>query len=115
MTATDGPVAHRVDITTVADWTVAQFGAPFRGTLLDWLATPTQVLAETTAGAVYHDDDGDLTALRAAAAWYPDDVWRYVLAAQWTTSGRRRRSRAGPARPVTASVGTSSPPGSPGT
>ncbi|MEV4515653.1 DUF4037 domain-containing protein [Dactylosporangium sp. NPDC049525] len=84
MTATDGPVAHRVDITTVPDWTVGQFGAPFRGTLLDWLGTPTQVLAETTAGAVYHDDDGDLTALRAATAWYPDDVWRYVLAAQWT-------------------------------
>ncbi|WP_327001448.1 DUF4037 domain-containing protein [Dactylosporangium sp. NBC_01737] len=84
MTATDGPVAHRVEVTTVADWTVAQFGAPFRGTLLDWLATPTQVFAETTAGAVYHDDTGDLTALRAAVAWYPDDVWRYVLAAQWT-------------------------------
>ena len=47
MAATDGPVAHRVDVTTVADWTVAQFGAPFTGTLLDWLATPTQVLAET--------------------------------------------------------------------
>ena len=84
MTATDGPVAHRVDITTVADWTVAQFGAPFTGTLLDWLATPTQVFAETTGGAVYHDDQGDLTALRAAVGWYPPDVWRYVLAAQWT-------------------------------
>jgi hypothetical protein len=83
MTATDGPVAHRVEITTVADWVVAQFGAPFTGSLLDWLAAPTQVLAETTGGAVYHDGPGDLTALRAAVAWYPTDVWRYVLAAQW--------------------------------
>ncbi|MEV4131907.1 DUF4037 domain-containing protein [Dactylosporangium sp. NPDC049742] len=84
MTATDGPVDHRVDVTTVEDWTVAQFGAPFTGTLLDWLATPTQVFAETVGGAVYHDDQGTLTALRERVAWYPDDVWRYVLAAQWT-------------------------------
>lgn len=84
MTPTDGPVAHRVDITTVEQWTVTQFGAPFHGTLLDWLAAPTQVLAETVGGAVYHDDHGTLSALRAAAAWYPLDVWRYVLAAQWT-------------------------------
>lgn len=84
MTPTDGPVAHRVDITTVPAWTVTQFGAPFTGILLDWLATPTQVLAETTGGAVYHDDRGELTALRERLAWYPDDVWRYVLAAQWT-------------------------------
>lgn len=49
----------------------------------DWLATPTQALAEFTGGAVYHDGLGGLTAARAALAWYPDDVWRYVLAAQW--------------------------------
>lgn len=84
MTATDGPVAHRVDITTVTRWSRAQFGAPFTGSLLDWLATPTQVFAETVGGAVYHDDHGELTALRARVAWYPTDVWRHVLAAQWT-------------------------------
>ena len=84
MTETGGPVAHRVDITTVAAWTRTRFGAPFTGTLLDWLATPTQVFAETVGGAVYHDDHGELTALRDLVAWYPTDVWRYVLAAQWT-------------------------------
>ncbi len=88
MTPTSGPVAHRVDVTTVAAWTEAQFGAPFTGTLLDWLGTPTQVFAETTGGAVYHDDHGDLTALRERLAWYPHDVWRYVLAAQWTLIGQ---------------------------
>ncbi|MDG6109268.1 DUF4037 domain-containing protein [Dactylosporangium aurantiacum] len=84
MTTTDGPVAHRVDITTVEEWTRAQFGAAFTGTLLDWLGTPAQVFAETVGGAVYHDDHGTLTALRKTVAWYPTDVWRYVLAAQWT-------------------------------
>ncbi|MEU7934195.1 DUF4037 domain-containing protein [Micromonospora echinofusca] len=51
----------------------------------DWLATPTQRLAEVTGGAIFHDGlDGALTAARAALAWYPDDVWRHVLAAAWT-------------------------------
>ncbi|GIF53944.1 DUF4037 domain-containing protein [Asanoa iriomotensis] len=50
----------------------------------DWLALPTQRLAEFTGGAVFRDDLGGLTAARAALRWYPDDVWRHVLAAQWT-------------------------------
>jgi len=63
-----------------------------------WLTVPTQVLRELTGGAVFHDglgqfDDGRgtfhdrrglLTRYRAELAWYPDDVWRYVLACQWT-------------------------------
>ncbi|MET7425183.1 DUF4037 domain-containing protein [Dactylosporangium sp. NPDC005555] len=84
MTVTDGPVEHRVEISTFDDWVLQRFGAPFTGTLLDWLATPAQMFAETVGGAVYHDDHGQLTGLRTAVAWYPVDVWRYVLAAQWT-------------------------------
>ena len=62
-------------------------------TLLDWLATPTQRFAEFTAGAVFRDDTvfhdtgfhhtGELTRARARVAWYPRDVWCYLLAAQW--------------------------------
>ncbi len=58
--------------------------------LLDWLAAPTQALAEVTGGAVFHDGlasvpgcGGGLSAARAALAWYPHDVWLYVLACQW--------------------------------
>ena len=36
-----------------------------------------------TSGAVFHDDDGELAAVRAALAWYPDDVWLWLLASQW--------------------------------
>lgn len=32
---------------------------------------------------MFHDDDGRLTALRAALAWPPRDVWLYKLACQW--------------------------------
>jgi hypothetical protein len=56
--------------------------------LLDWLATPTEVLAELTGGAVFHDGLAEgtgngLAAVRARLAWYPRDVWLYVLACQW--------------------------------
>ena len=51
-------------------------------TLDDWLLTPSQVLLEVTAGAVFHDDIG-FEALRGRLAWYPHDVWLYLLASQW--------------------------------
>ncbi|MCX6045729.1 MAG: DUF4037 domain-containing protein [Chloroflexi bacterium] len=52
-------------------------------TVLDWLTLPSQILREMTAGAVYHDGIGELSALRARLAWYPRDVWFYLLAAGW--------------------------------
>ena len=57
-------------------------------TLLDWLSTPSQLLLSVTAGAVYHDDPGELSAARAAVSWYPHDVWLYLLAAQWARIGQ---------------------------
>jgi Domain of unknown function (DUF4037) len=85
MAHTDGPVQHRVAVTTVADWLQDQLGFdPRRGlSAADWLAMPTQRLAEVTAGAVFHDGLGELCPLRALLHWYPTDVWRYVLACQW--------------------------------
>jgi hypothetical protein len=51
--------------------------------LVDWLATPQQVFLELTGGDVFHDPNGELAAVRAALAWYPDDVWHWLLACQW--------------------------------
>ena len=85
MKATDGPVAHGVEITDLDAWFAANLGFDPRGAIetLDWLAAPTQVLGSVTAGAVFHDGIGELTRVRDQLAWYPDDVWRYVLACQW--------------------------------
>jgi hypothetical protein len=85
MTSTDGPVRHRVDLGTVGQWWTSRLGVDPRAGLrpLDWLTLPTQSLAEVTAGAVFHDGLGELEPLRAHLAWYPPDVWRYVLACQW--------------------------------
>jgi hypothetical protein len=78
-----------VQVTEVGEWCRARLAFDPRDgiTTADWLATPTQLLAEATAGAVFHDDLGELTAVRESLHWYPDDVWRYVLAAQWARIG----------------------------
>ncbi|MEE6261769.1 DUF4037 domain-containing protein [Plantactinospora sonchi] len=86
MTPTDGPVAHRVLVAELGAWCTDQLGFdPRQGVdTLDWLAVPAQRLAEFTGGAVFHDSTGELTGLRDRLRWYPDDVWRHLLAAQWT-------------------------------
>ncbi|MBR8642328.1 DUF4037 domain-containing protein [Streptomyces tuirus] len=85
MTSTEGPVHHRVDISDPGTWFTMQLGFdPNQGvTTADWLATPTQRLAEVTAGAVFHDGLDLLTPARTALRWYPREIWLYVLACQW--------------------------------
>ncbi|QNP68047.1 DUF4037 domain-containing protein [Streptomyces roseirectus] len=85
MRETDGPVRHRVDVVGLGAWFTERLGFdPRRGvTPADWLATPTQRLAEVTAGAVFHDGLGALVPARAALDWYPHDLWLHVLACQW--------------------------------
>lgn len=78
-------VAHRVEVTTAEAFFSAHLGTdPAAGMgLADWLLAPTQVLATLTAGAVFHDPAGEVARRREALRWYPDDVWRYALAAGW--------------------------------
>ncbi|MPY62731.1 DUF4037 domain-containing protein [Streptomyces spongiae] len=86
MQPTDGPVNHRVDVYDVDGWLAEQLGVRAAGVALsvrDWLAVPQQKLAETTGGAVFHDGLGTLTACRRGLEWYPEQVWRYLLACQW--------------------------------
>lgn len=48
-----------------------------------WLTLPQQHLLQLTAGAVFRDDLGDLARLRERLAWYPVDIWRWLIASQW--------------------------------
>jgi len=41
-----------------------------------------------TSGRVFHDGLGQLVPLRARLRYYPDDVWLYLLAAQWRRIGQ---------------------------
>jgi hypothetical protein len=48
----------------------------------DWLTFPEHRLAMCTAGEVFHDEVG-LQAARDRLAYYPSDVWLYLLMAGW--------------------------------
>jgi Domain of unknown function (DUF4037) len=76
---------HHVRVAALDDWLRGQLGFDPRAgiSLLDWLATPTQRLAELAGGAVFHDGLGELGPVRASLAWFPRDVWCYLLACQW--------------------------------
>ena len=79
-----------MDVDTVGRFLMAHLGFDPRGGLsaFDWLATPTQAFAEVTGGEVFADPRGELASVRTALAWYPDDLWRYVLACQWHRIGQ---------------------------
>jgi Domain of unknown function (DUF4037) len=80
-----GRVRHHVEITVVRPWISAMLGingdAPPSN--LDWLLMPQQHLLEVTAGEVFHDGLGELSRIRRMLAWYPDDVWFFMMASQW--------------------------------
>ncbi|HEX6755178.1 MAG TPA: DUF4037 domain-containing protein [Mycobacteriales bacterium] len=86
----DGHPVRTHRVTTVRGFAQERLGADPLGPLTpaDWLSFPTQALLELTGGIVHHDAVGEFTALRQRLAWYPDDVWRYVLAASWTRFGQ---------------------------
>ena len=86
----DVPTKGAVVVTTVSGWMRGRLGFdPLDGVrVADWMATPTQRLAEVTAGAVFADASGSLATARERLAWYPDDVWRAVLAGQFARVGQ---------------------------
>ena len=81
----DVPVSHHIDVASLATWLEMRLGFDPRDGLStrQWLFTPQQSLLELTAGAVFHDPRGEVAAMREKLAWYPDDVWLWLLACQW--------------------------------
>lgn len=85
-----GPVNHRVEMDSLEAFCTGYLGIdPFDElSAVDWLTVPGQKLRVMTAGAVYHDGPGDLTRIRSRLAYYPHDVWLYLLAAGWARVGQ---------------------------
>jgi hypothetical protein len=83
------PLRTQVDVWTISGWVRRRLGVDPRGGLSwsDWLGLPQQVLLEATSGRVFHDGLHELEPLRASLAWYPQDLWVWVLAAQWGRIG----------------------------
>ncbi len=80
------PVFHHVHVQTLEKWTRDHLGfdpTSCEVTTADWLVTPQQLFLEQVRGAVYHDGLGTLEPLRQQLAYFPDDVWRWMLACQW--------------------------------
>ncbi|CAI9413735.1 DUF4037 domain-containing protein [Nocardioides sp. T2.26MG-1] len=75
----------RIDVMSVDAFVEKQLGFDPRGggSVVDWLSLSGQAALEVTAGAVFEDQTGELTRLREALTWYPDDIWRYVVACDW--------------------------------
>ena len=86
---TSGPVNHRVTLHTIAGFFAETLGFDLEQPLepADWLSFPEQRLRTITGGAIYHDDVG-LGQACARFAYYPDDVWLYLLAAAWARIGQ---------------------------
>ncbi|WP_375387939.1 DUF4037 domain-containing protein [uncultured Amnibacterium sp.] len=81
----DGVERHRVEVATPGAFLVDRLGFdPTAGVRLqDWLSLTGQAVLEVTAGPLFTDRVGLITAARSALTWYPDDVWRHVVACDW--------------------------------
>ncbi len=77
-------INHRVESWTIEGFVLNHLNFDLHNEILacDWFTFPEQLLATLTAGAVFHDDLG-LQAVRDRFAYYPKDVWLYLLASAW--------------------------------
>ena len=84
-----GPVEHMVAIHTIAGFWQKELGAdPYLSlAAVDWLTFQEHSLLSVTRGQVYYDGLG-LEDVRKRFAYYPHDVWLYLLAAQWSLIGQ---------------------------
>jgi hypothetical protein len=87
--AESGPINHRVEMLTVRGFWLDYLGFDLDREIepIDWLTFPEQKLRILTAGAVFHDEIG-LQAVRDQFAYYPHEVWLYLLAAGWARIGQ---------------------------
>lgn len=79
-----GPI-HRLGVESVQSLLLGRLLIDRIAELTDavWLSTPMQSLLELTSGEVFVDDDGEVSSVRTALAFYPDHLWRYQLAGMW--------------------------------
>ena len=82
---TNGDVNHRVEVHTIRRYFHERLGVdPFEDIQpTDWLTFSDQALIWLVGGGVWHDGLGQLTRLRRKFAYYPYDIWLYMLAGQW--------------------------------
>jgi hypothetical protein len=79
----EGRATH-IEVHTIREFFQRQLGFDVDRelTVRDWLTFPESILLQFTAGGVFHDELG-LQEVRDRLAYYPDDVWRYLMIAAW--------------------------------
>ncbi len=79
-----GPVNHLVQIYTIKSYFEGGLGFdPYHEIdALDWLTFSEHKLLTFTSGKVFYDGLG-LEKIRKKFAYYPRDIWLYLLASQW--------------------------------
>jgi hypothetical protein len=84
------PINHRVQVTVLRDFVqrYTELDLHKELTANDWLTIPEQSLRSLTAGAVFHDELDVLEPMRRQLAYYPHDIWLYLLSAQWQRIGQ---------------------------
>jgi hypothetical protein len=76
---------HHIGVTPLSSFLTARLGVDPRPapSARDWLLMPQQQLLGVVRGAVYADPVGELAAVRASLAYFPDAVWLWMLGCQW--------------------------------
>jgi hypothetical protein len=84
-----GPVRHKVEVMTPRRFFLGYLAFDIACEIepADWLTFPEQKLRTVSAGAVFHDEIG-LEEVRRRFAYYPHDVWLYLLASAWARVGQ---------------------------
>ena len=84
-----GPINHRVDIFTIRDYLLAYLNFDIDREIepADWLTFPEQKLRSITGDTIFHDEVG-LKDVLGQFAYYPHDVWLYLLASGWNRIGQ---------------------------
>jgi Domain of unknown function (DUF4037) len=80
-----GPVNHLIHLDSTEYFFRWYLGIdPFQALeTTAWLSLSEHKLLSVTRGAVFHDGLGELEPVRQRLAYYPHDVWLYLLACQW--------------------------------
>ncbi len=88
-TIDSGKINHRIEIYTIEKFIKDILGVAveYEMTPADWLAIPQQKLLTVTAGGLFHDSL-NMQAMRDRFAYYPHDVWLYLLIGGWARIGQ---------------------------
>lgn len=52
-----------------------------------WLSLSGQAVLEVTAGPIFGDGLGEISAIRDRLTWYPHDLWLYAISSDWSRLG----------------------------